>query len=209
VAAKLTEKIPDHPWTKLAQAYALFSQFKRDREPATAEEALNHAILAARGHAHYDFCYARAINLLTREMQKRFLEETLPYLPCQPKDEHPVPTNVDRVRSLRNGISAMIDLSGRYGARTVVQGYLTDPPNANVLKEVATSHHVLYVSHSAHARKYQSRQRYTEIYAPDGHPNEKGYGLMAADLYADLVKAGYITPSKAILPGASLESQEE
>jgi hypothetical protein len=103
----------------------------------------------------------------------------------------------------------MIDLCRRYGARIVIQGYLTDPKNADVLENVATGHDVLYIGHSDLAKRYRSRQRYIEIYAPDGHPNEKGYGLMAANLYVNLVKVEYITPAKAILPGASQESQEE
>ncbi len=209
VAANLKANAPEHPWAELAQAYALFARFKREHKQETADKALEHAILAAKGHAHYDFFYARAINLLTPEMQRRFLEETLPSLPCQVGPEHSIPTGASRVRSLENGILAMLDLCERYKVRVILQGYLTDYPNARIVERVAAERNALYVRHSVLATAYKSRLRSKGIYAPDGHPNEIGYGLMAAHLYQNLVADEYLTPQKTLLPSDIEESQDQ
>ncbi len=81
-------------------------------------------------------------------------------------------------------IEKFLKLCARYNAQPVLQSYPVEPMVNFIYKKIARRHGVIFVDHEATFEKYvNGRVLSKEYFAPDGHPNAKGYGLMANNLW--------------------------
>ena len=81
-------------------------------------------------------------------------------------------------------IEQILDLCGQYNAKTVLQNYPDKPLIEHVYKRVARRRNVPFVDHQVTFEKFiKDGMRSEEYFIPDGHPNAKGYHLMANNLW--------------------------
>jgi len=81
-------------------------------------------------------------------------------------------------------IEQILDLCGQYNAKIVLQNYPYDLMIEDVYKRVARRRNVPFVDHHVTFEKFiKDGVRSEEYFVPDGHPNAKGYHLMANNLW--------------------------
>ena len=81
-------------------------------------------------------------------------------------------------------IEQILDLCGQYNAKAVLQNYPYEPMIEHVYKRVARRRNVPFVDHQVTFEKFiKDGMRSEEYFIPDGHPNAKGYHLMANNLW--------------------------
>jgi len=77
----------------------------------------------------------------------------------------------------------MIELCDRYNARVILQNYPVEPMVNLIYQKMAKRYKVVFVNQQASFKPYvKGRMLDERVFAPDGHPNDVGYGMMATNL---------------------------
>ncbi len=92
---------------------------------------------------------------------------------------------------IRSDVEKIIELCRMYKARVVLQNYPAEPMIEHIYSKVARRHDLPFVDHHSTFKKFIGKGgvRDPEYFVPDGHPNAKGYGLMADNLLKVLKKS--------------------
>lgn len=92
-------------------------------------------------------------------------------------------------RWIEADIEKLIRLCRRYQAKIILQNYPAEPEVSSIYKKMADRLGTGFVDHEKIFKRYiQGKKRSSEVFAPDGHPNQKGYGMMAKNLWIVLKK---------------------
>lgn len=87
-------------------------------------------------------------------------------------------------RWIEADIKQLVELCGRYNAQIVLQNYPAEPKVNYIYREVAAELNLPFVDHQGIFEKYIiNGKRSDEVFVPDGHPNRKGYAMMAKNLW--------------------------
>lgn len=85
---------------------------------------------------------------------------------------------------IASDLEKMVDLCEKYNARVVLQNYPYEPEVNHLYRMVAEKRGVLFVDQERIFSRFVSNGvRDPEVFVPDGHPNTKGYSMMAENLY--------------------------
>ncbi len=92
-------------------------------------------------------------------------------------------TNPNVNRWIEADITKMIELCDRYNARVILQNYPVEPMVNLIYQKMAKRYKVVFVNQQASFKPYvKGRMLDERVFAPDGHPNDVGYGMMATNL---------------------------
>ncbi len=92
-------------------------------------------------------------------------------------------TNPAVSRWIEADIGKMIELCNRYNARAILQNYPVEPMVNLLFQKIAKRHKVVFVNQQASFTPHVKGRILDErVFAPDGHPNDVGYGMMAKNL---------------------------
>ncbi len=81
-------------------------------------------------------------------------------------------------------IEQILELCRQFNARAVLQNYPFEPGINHIYKRVAKRHNVPFVNHQSTFENYiKDGVRSEEYFVPDGHPNARGYHMMAENLW--------------------------
>jgi len=85
---------------------------------------------------------------------------------------------------IRSDVEKIIELCRQYKARVVLQNYPAEPMIEHIYRKVARRHDLPFVDHHSTFKKFIGKGgvRDPDYFVPDGHPNAKGYGIMAKNL---------------------------
>ncbi len=91
---------------------------------------------------------------------------------------------------IRSDVEQIIDLCEKYNAKVILQNYPAQPTIEPIYREIARYRNVPYVDHQSTFTPYidKDENRDPNFFVPDGHPNEKGYRLMAQNILKVLQK---------------------
>jgi len=154
-------------------------------------------------HARYDTLYERcyfdisiafrdagdfrgAIEFFKQETQRQPLVDD--YLHTLANDYMLMFKN-DRISSevhqwIEADIEQILELCRQFNVRVVLQNYPFEPGINHIYKRVAKRHDVPFVDHQSTFEKYiKDGVRSEEYFVPDGHPNVRGYHMMAENLW--------------------------
>lgn len=173
------------------------------REQGQAEEALywyKEGFANARNTTIYERCYLEialifmhlgtypeAIDFFDMEMERRSGSDG--HLQKLARDYKQMFTNQNIDPEIARWIEAdmkkIIQLCRRYNAEPVIQNYPVEPMVNFIYKKIADEENLLFVDQEIVFKDYVrdlGRELDREYFAPDGHPNKKGYALMAEKL---------------------------
>ncbi len=86
-------------------------------------------------------------------------------------------------RWIEADIRKVVDLCQKFNALVVLQGYPYEPKIESIYKKVAADRGIPLVEHLPSFQPFVTKSGYSqEYFVPDGHPNGKGYGLMAQNI---------------------------
>ncbi len=104
---------------------------------------------------------------------------------------------------VRMDLESIISLARQYDITVVLQSYPEHVNNPgydmvnDVIRAIAERLDVLFVDHSSLFKKLAENQTSSEEYfVPDGHPNSRGYGFMAASILDILTRHNTLEPIK-------------
>ena len=85
-------------------------------------------------------------------------------------------------------IEKIIALSNRYKAQVILQNYPFQPSLDPVFRQIARRFEIPFVDHQSTFEPYINRRgkRSAQMFVPDGHPNAKGYHMMARNILKKL-----------------------
>ena len=90
-------------------------------------------------------------------------------------------------RWIEADIERLIELCRRYQTKIILQNYPAEPKVSYIYKKMADRLNITFVDHQRIFKPYiQGSKRSSEVFAPDGHPNQKGYSMMAENLWTVL-----------------------
>lgn len=85
---------------------------------------------------------------------------------------------------IRADIEEILAMCARYNAKPILQNYPTEAPIAELYEKIAGKNIVPFVDNNTSFRPYTAEGELDdEMFVPDGHPNEKGYHLMAENIF--------------------------
>jgi tetratricopeptide (TPR) repeat protein len=94
---------------------------------------------------------------------------------------------------IQQDIGRIISLCGRYNVRIILQNYPKEYLIDDMLRKVGNRHGIPFVDHnrvfSRILKEGVSREQY---FVPDGHPNARGYGVMATNIYNTLQESNVL-----------------
>lgn len=94
----------------------------------------------------------------------------------------------------RDDLEAMVDLCLDRGAGVLLHSYPEENPVNDVLREVAATRDVPFVDHVPAFRAALVTTPRSDLFVPDGHPNDEGYRRMA-EAIAEAVDAAGLLPA--------------
>ncbi len=95
--------------------------------------------------------------------------------------------NVEVYNWIRADVKSMLDLSKEYNAKPVLMTYPYMPEIDHVYRKLAKDLQVPFVDHQKAFEDFTRNDVLnSEYFIPDGHPNTKGYHLMAQTIFAVL-----------------------
>lgn len=98
-------------------------------------------------------------------------------------------TNPAVYRWIEADIVKMIELCNQYNARTILQNYPVEPMVNSIYQKMARRYNVIFVNQQSSFKPYvKGRVLDKRVFAPDGHPNDVGYGIMAENLNKAITK---------------------
>ncbi len=136
--------------------------------------------------------YGRAIEFFSKEVKRK--PQVDDYLHSLAGDYLVKFQSSSRKRGLHDWIAADIEkilqMCHRYKARTILQSYPNVVSIEPIYRRIAKRHKIPYVNQQAVLKPFidSDGRRNPDYFAPDGHPNEKGYHLMARELFKALQK---------------------
>ncbi len=152
------------------------------------------------------YCYETLVGMVRGPRYqgevRRFLEEVAPRS-AMARDTLaalliPGPGNRARDVALlawaRDDVAAMVTLCLERGARVLLHSYPEENPVNDVLREVAATRGVPFVDHVPAFRAALTTTLRSDLFVPDGHPNDEGYRRMA-EAIADAVDTGGLLPA--------------
>jgi len=81
-------------------------------------------------------------------------------------------------------IEQMIKLCSQYNAKVILQNYPAEHFSDNLFRRIARRHHLPFVDHQSTFKNFIINDvQSPEYFVPDGHPNAKGYRLMAKKIW--------------------------
>jgi len=81
-------------------------------------------------------------------------------------------------------IKKIVDLCSQYDARVVLQNYPVGPMVNHIIERIVKDRNILFVDHQTTFAQYvKDSVRSPNYFVPDGHPNARGYYLMAKNLW--------------------------
>lgn len=86
---------------------------------------------------------------------------------------------------IRSDVEKVIELCRQYKTRVVLQNYPAEPMIEHIYRKVARRYDLPFVDHHATFKKFIKKDgvRDPDYFVPDGHPNARGYGIMAKNLF--------------------------
>jgi len=85
---------------------------------------------------------------------------------------------------ITSDLEKIVELCRKYDARVVLQNYPFEPEVNHIFGRVAEKRGTLFVNHQKIFKRYiHDGVRDPEVFVPDGHPNMKGYRMMAENLF--------------------------
>ncbi len=136
--------------------------------------------------------YERAIKFFSKEVKRKPLVED--YLHSLAGDYLVKFQSSREKKPLHDWIAADIEnilqMCHRYKARTILQSYPNVASIEPIYRNIAGQQKIPYVDQQAIFKPFidSDGRRNPDYFAPDGHPNEKGYHLMARELFKALQK---------------------
>lgn len=136
--------------------------------------------------------YGKAIEFFAKEVNRKPLLDD--YLHSLAGDYLIKFQSSSKKKSIHDWIAAdikkILEMCRRYKVRTILQSYLNVASIEPVYRTIAQTHNIPYVDQQAVFRPFIDKdgQRNPDYFAPDGHPNDKGYHLMARELFNTLQK---------------------
>ncbi len=90
-------------------------------------------------------------------------------------------------RWIEADIERLIELCRRYQTKIILQNYPAEPKVSYIYRTIADRLDLPFVDHQNIFKQYiHGNKRSSEVFAPDGHPNQKGYAMMAENLWTVL-----------------------
>lgn len=147
----------------------------------------------------YELCYVglseaykhsgnnkRAIGFFSKEMNREPIKDD--YLHQLASDYLAMFHNFGKDKDIHDWISAdvteIIALCLRYNARPILQNYPTEWEIAELYRKIARKNNVLFVEQNKSFLPFTHEGELDdEFFVPDGHPNEKGYRIMAENIF--------------------------
>jgi len=81
-------------------------------------------------------------------------------------------------------IEQMLELCNRYNSKAILQNYPAEPEVNFIYEQVARRQNIPFVDHQSTFKKYiKDGVRSEEYFVADGHPNRRGYNLMAKNIW--------------------------
>jgi hypothetical protein len=94
----------------------------------------------------------------------------------------------------RDDVDAAVELGLEQGARVLLHSYPEENPVNDVLREVAAARGVPFVDHVPAFRAALATSLRSDLFVPDGHPNDEGYRRMAVEIADAVDVAGLLPP---------------
>lgn len=154
---------------------------------------------AARYDSLYELCYVgisdsykiteqyqRGTTFFSKEMKREPVSDD--YLHALAADYYAMFKMYGEDEDVHDWIAADIEdilaLCARYNAKPVLQNYPTEKPIAELYKRVAQKNMIPFVDQNKSFRPYTKDGILDKgFFVPDGHPNEKGYHIMAENIF--------------------------
>jgi len=88
---------------------------------------------------------------------------------------------------IQQDIGRILSLCAKYNVRIILQNYPNEYLIDDVLRNVASKRDIPFVDHSSIFSRIQMEGiSHEEYFVPDGHPNARGYGVMATNIWKTL-----------------------
>ena len=130
------------------------------------------------------FLYDEAIDFFTKEKARNPVAKDF-LLMFKLKERMDILKEVNQW--IQQDVGRILSVCAKYNIRIILQNYFGEDVVDGVLRKVGNRHGIPFVDHvRVFSRILKEGVSHEQYFVPDGHPNARGYGVMATNIYNTL-----------------------